>query len=563
MELVNMLSHISVRDIVLIDKLEIDLTQGFSVFTGETGAGKSILLDALALALGGRGDAALVRAEMPYGSVSVVFDLDNNHPANDFLRANDFEVEDRLILRRIQYRDGKSKAYINDKITSIAFLKTLGKKLVELHGQHADRAFIDIDAHMDILDNFGNLFEQRNKVEETYQVWHQLNKKLDEHKEKILNSAREEEYLKASVAELAKLNVIQGEEEDLAQKRANLMKIEKIATDISDFEKFISGQHSPIAPLANFLRRFERKEPEEQKILEPLIISLDKIVTELNELDYNISALLNGLDFNENELEDTEQRLFALRAASRKYNVSVDMLPKLLSDYENSLLTLENDTILETKLVQQLDLAYKNYCCEAEQLSKLREDAAHKLMEAMQQELNNLKLGQATFIVKIFSDNNITKTTGFDKIEFWVQTNPNTVAGPMMKVASGGELARLLLALKVCIAENDSVATLVFDEIDTGVSGAVSAAIGQHLAKLSKKVQTLCVTHAAQVAAYATNHFLIQKSTLDESSSATNIYKISAEQRQEELARLLSGDKITSEARAAANSLLLETISSY
>lgn len=552
-----MLIQLSIRDIVLIERLDINFEAGLSVLTGETGAGKSILLDSLSLALGGRGDAALVRHGAESGQVTAVFDVPLNHPARKLIKDNGLDDEGDIILRRIQSSDGRSRVFINDQAASVALMRDVGHELVEIHGQHADRALVDIASHRTLLDAYGGVEEDVSKVKECYRQWRELETKLKKYREKLDEAAREAEYLRSSVEELDRLEPNEGEEEDLAGRRTDMMKAEKIATDINEAGDMLSGAQSPVPVLSNLVRRLERKIPDAEELVKPIVESIDNALQALGLAQDSIDAAMRALDFDPQELGRVEERLFALRAAARKYNVPVDSLAELRDKMDADLKDLDQSEATVGKLEKEVAIALSNYDEAAARLSQKRHERAKELTAAVMAELPALKLERAEFIVEITSNKDERTTEGIDRVEYWVRTNPGTRAGPMMKVASGGELSRFLLALKVALADRGSAPTLVFDEIDTGVGGAVADAIGQRLSRLAKGVQVLSVTHAPQVAARADTHFLISKSEHgDGDRLITKVHKLAMDERAEEIARMLAGEHITNEARAAALKLL-------
>ncbi|MEZ2330426.1 DNA repair protein RecN [Mesorhizobium sp. RCC_202] len=552
-----MLSRLSIRDIVLIEKLDIDFLPGLSVLTGETGAGKSILLDALSLALGARGDASLVRHGAAQGQVIAVFDVPRNHPARALLAENDIEDDGDIILRRVQTADGRTRVFVNDQPSSVTLMRDVGRALVEIHGQHDERALVDPGAHRDLLDSFGGHLGAVRGTGEAWRYWRGCAQELSRHRAKVEAAAREADYLRASVAELAKLDPQPGEETELAELRAQMMRAEKIAGEIHDAQDVLSGPSSPLPQLASLLRRLQRKATEAPGLLEDVVKSLDEAMLSLDAAQSGVEAALRATEYDPQRLEKAEERLFALRAASRKHSVAVDDLAQLRDTMVADLADLDAGEERLHALEKQAAAAREAYDISAAQLSSLRHAAASGLTKAVMVELPALKLERAEFIVELTTDAESRMEEGIDQVEFWVRTNPGTRPGPMMKVASGGELSRFLLALKVALADRGSAPTLVFDEIDTGVGGAVADAIGQRLARLSKRVQVLSVTHAPQVAARAATHFLISKSG-GKDRVATGIAEMDRAARQEEIARMLAGATITDEARAAAERLLRE-----
>ncbi|MFA6153759.1 DNA repair protein RecN [Mesorhizobium sp.] len=552
-----MLSRLSIRDIVLIEKLDIDFAPGLSVLTGETGAGKSILLDALSLALGARGDASLVRHGAAQGQVIAVFDVPRNHPARALLAENAIEDDGDIILRRLQTADGRTRVFVNDQPSSVTLMRDVGRALVEIHGQHDERALVDPGAHRELLDAFGGHLGVVRSTGEAWRHWRDCEQELSRHRAKVAAAAREADYLRAAVAELTKLDPQPGEETDLAEVRASMMRAEKIASEIHDAQDVLSGPSSPLPQLASLLRRLQRKVTEAPGLLDDVVKSLDEAMLSLDAAQSGVEAALRAAEYDPQRLEKAEERLFSLRAASRKHGVAVDDLAQLRDTMSADLADLDAGEGRLHGLEKQAVAAREAYDIAAAQLSSLRHAASVGLTKAVMAELPALKLERAAFIVELASDADNRMEEGIDQIEFWVRTNPGTRPGPMMKVASGGELSRFLLALKVALADRGSAPTLVFDEIDTGVGGAVADAIGQRLARLSKRVQVLSVTHAPQVAARAATHFLISKSG-GADRVATGIAEMDRPARQEEIARMLAGATITDEARAAAERLLRE-----
>lgn len=551
-----MLSRLSIRDIVLIERLDIDLSSGLSVLTGETGAGKSILLDALSLTLGARGDASLVRNGATQGQVTAVFDVPAGHPVRTILSENAIEDDGDVILRRVQTADGRTRVFVNDQPSSVTLMRDIGRALVEIHGQHDERALVDAAAHRMILDAFGAHSSALSACQEAWRQWRATEQELSRHRAKVEAAAREADFLRSSVEELSRLDPQPGEETSLAERRAEMMKAEKIASDIRDAEDLLSGSSAPSPQLAGLLRRLQRKAAEAPGMLEEIIQSLDQALVSLDAAQAGVEAALRAIAFEPEQLEQAEERLFALRAAARKHNVQVDDLAALRDSMVADLADLDAGSDRLIKLEQQAVTARAIYDETAAHLSALRHGSAQALKQAVMAELPALKLERADFIVEMTSEPNNRTEDGIDQVEFWVRTNPGTRPGPMMKVASGGELSRFLLALKVALADKGSAPTLVFDEIDTGVGGAVADAIGQRLARLSQRVQVLSVTHAPQVAARADTHFLISKSGAER--VATQIERMDRGARQEEIARMLAGATITDEARAAAERLMRE-----
>jgi DNA repair protein RecN (Recombination protein N) len=552
-----MLSRLSIRDIVLIDKLDIDFTGGLAVLTGETGAGKSILLDAFALALGARGDAALVRQGAEQGQVIAAFELGRRHPVRAILKANDIESDGEVILRRVQFADGRTRATVNDQPVSVQVLKELGAALVEIHGQHDDRALTDAATHRRLLDAFGGLEDMAEKTDALWQLRRLAAEAAQAHRAEVDRARRESDYLRHSIEELTRLAPEPGEETALAERRAGMMAGEKIAADLRDAHEHVAGVNSPIPSLSGVIRRLERRSSQAPSLIDPVVKSLDAALNSLEDTRAHLEVGLRAADHDPAELERIEERLFALRAAARKYNVPVDNLAALARRYAEDIALIDAGEDKLKELDAAVAKAEVDFRAAARDLSKARQAAAAKLDKAVNGELKPLKLERARFSTSIESSEDAAGPHGIDRVEFWVQTNPGTRPGPLMKVASGGELARFLLALKVVLADRGSAPTLVFDEIDTGVGGAVADAIGLRLGSLGRGVQVLAVTHAPQVAARADRHYVISKDALDKGKRvATRVTEVAAERRREEIARMLAGSEITNEARAAADRLI-------
>jgi DNA repair protein RecN (Recombination protein N) len=552
-----MLSRLSIRDIVVIDRLDIDFAGGLAVLTGETGAGKSILLDAFALALGARGDQSLVRQGVEQGQVTATFEVAARHPARALLKANDIAAEDELILRRVQFADGRTRAFVNDQPVSVQVMKELGSALVEIHGQHDDRALVDAGTHRRLLDAFGALESDAAKVETLWEARRAAQEAADAHRTQVEQAKRESDWLRHAVDELDKLAPQVGEETTLATRRTVMMQSEKVAEDLRDAHEVIAGANSSVPALSGVIRRLERRTSQAPSLVEPAVKALDAALTALEETRGHLEQALRTADFDPAELERNEERLFALRAAGRKYNVPVDELAALARKYNGDIVLIDAGEEKLKGLTIAAARAEADFRAAAGALSMARAKATTALDKAVNGELTPLKLERAKFSTEIVSDPAAAGPNGIDRVEFWVQTNPGTKPGPLMKIASGGELARFLLALKVVLADRGSAPTLVFDEIDTGVGGAVADAIGVRLARLASGVQVLAVTHAPQVAARADRHYVISKDALEKGKRvATRVNEVAEERRREEIARMLAGAEITNEARAAAERLI-------
>ena len=552
-----MLAELLIQDIVLIDRLELRFPAGLSVLTGETGAGKSILLDAFSLALGGRGDGSLVRQGATRGQVTAVFDIPPGHLARDIAREADLDADGDMVLRRIQFADGRTRALVNDQPVSVQALRAIGASLVEIHGQHDDRALVDPATHRGILDAHAALGREARAVAAASRRLRELRDELVLQEGRLDAVRREAEFLSHAHEELTELAPAPGEETALAERRQLMMQGEKIAAELSDALEAVGGQSSAVPTISAILRRLERRGGQAAELMAPMLQSLNGVLLAYDEARAAIEAATRELEFDPAELERAEERLFRLRAASRKFGVPADELPSLRDRFAADLAAIEAGEGGVAALRSGLAAADRDYVEVATGLSVARREAASALDSAVASELGPLKLGAARFITDVVSDTTSRDPAGFDRVEFWAQTNPGTRPGPLMKVASGGELSRFILALKVVLADRSSAPTLVFDEIDTGVGGAVSDAIGQRLARLARTVQVMAVTHAPQVAARAQSHYLIAKEPLPGSDRvSTRVSALGAHPRREEIARMLAGASVTDEARAAALKLI-------
>jgi DNA repair protein RecN (Recombination protein N) len=550
-----LLVQLSIRDIVLIDKLDLDLGSGLSILTGETGAGKSILLDAFSLALGARGDGALVRAGEAQGMVSAAFDLAGGHPALAAAKAQGIDTGGGLILRRIQIADGRTRAFVNDQRVTTQALKAIAGDLVEIHGQHDDRAFVNPSLHRQLIDAYGSLGRALCGVRDAHERWRSLIAERESEEVRLGKVRSDADYLRHAFAELETLGAEPGEEAALALRRTGMMQAEKVAAELREVHGLVTGESSPVPALASALRRLERRQAQAEALILPAVQAVDAVLSAFDLAGQALDDALRAADFDPRELERIEERLFALRAASRKFSVPVDQLPALLETFAADLADLDAGEAGLARLTRAVAAAETDYMRVAKELSLARKKTAKALDAAVTAELAPLKLGGASFTTEIRPE--APGPQGLDQIEFWVRTNPGTKPGPLMKIASGGELARFMLALKVALADRGSAPTLVFDEIDTGVGGAVADAIGQRLARLAQKVQVLAVTHAPQVAARAKDHLRIAKAGVDRGRRVvTSVIRLESGTRREEIARMLAGATITDEARAAAARLI-------
>lgn len=556
-----MLTALSIRDIVLIEKLDLSFEDGLSVLSGETGAGKSILLDALGLALGARGDSALVRTNEQKGIVTASFALSRNHAVLKLLADQGVDVEGELIIRRIQNADGKSRATINDQPVSINLLRQAGGLLAEIHGQHDDRALVDVARHRDLLDAYGGLEPKVAQVQAAWDEWRSALEALDHQRERVKRAEAERDFLEHAVKELCELQPRSDEEEALAQRRQLMMNAEQFSAAVAEARDALCGDGTLDGRLNAALRKLERRRDQALGKLDELCAALDRVLAEMAEAQRSISEAEHLFAFDPKELEKAEERLFALRAIARKHRVQVGELPDLLHRFEADLQSIFDGGEALRQLTARERQARAAYDAAAAELSRARKAAAKLIDQAVMAELPPLKLERARFATLVDNNGERAGAEGIDRVEFLVTANPGVPLGPLMKIASGGELARFMLALKVVLAAKGSAPTLIFDEIDTGVGGAVADAMGSRLYRLAKRLQVLCVTHSPQVAARARTHMLISK--MEEvggrgTRMVTRVAPLSSKSRREEIARMLSGASVTDEARAQAERLLAQ-----
>jgi len=550
-----MLTALSIRDVVLIEALDLDFGGGLGVLTGETGAGKSILLDALGLALGARGDSGLVRHGTTQAVVTASFDLPQDHAIGNLMAENglDFDPSEPLIIRRLVKADGGSRAFVNDQPASAALLRELGTHLVEIHGQHDDRGLLNPRGHRALLDAFGKL--DSGAVAIAHRSWREAGNLLAVARAEQDVAERDREWLEHAVAELRALAAEEGEEERLAERRASMQRGEKIAGDLQNIAELLEGSDGGLSQLRQAARILERVAGDHEALAEALA-AIDRAITEGALAQEQVDAAAEALAFDPAALEADEARLFELRGVARKHRVQPDELPALAEDLSARLARVESGGAGIAKLELAAEEAHRIYREAARALSTARSEAASRLDLAVATELKPLKLDAARFrtVVEPLGEEQWS-AAGMDRVEFEVSTNPGAPFAPLIKIASGGELSRFILALKVALAEEGGARTLIFDEIDRGVGGAVASAIGERLARLADATQVLVVTHSPQVAARGAHHLLIAKSH-DGIVTRTGVRPLDAAERREEIARMLSGAQITDEARAQAERLL-------
>ena len=551
-----MLTSLAIRNVVLIEALDLEFGAGLSVLTGETGAGKSILLDSLGLALGARADSGLVRAGEQQASVVASFEPPaSDHPAAALLADNGIAMEpgEPLLIRRMVKADGGSRAFVNDQPCSAALLRELGGSLVEIHGQHDDRGLLNPRGHRALLDSYGRC--DAAAVATAHTAWRAAARALEQARETVDTAARDRDYLTHAVEELRSFAPQPGEEATLAEERAAMQKGARLTDDLSVISDCLTGSDGGLAQLRQAARRLDRIAGEEP-LLTAVLEALDRAVVEAGEAEDRLAEAAEALSFDPARLDSIETRLFDLRGLARKHQVAPDDLAALGEDMAVKLAAIEGGEEHIGALEQ--DVAHKAdaYCAAAQALSAERQLAAGRLDAAVAGELAPLKLDAARFRTVVAPlDQGQWSAQGMDRVEFEISTNPGAPFAPLAKIASGGELSRFILALKVALAERGGADTLIFDEIDRGVGGAVADAIGERLSRLAQRNQILVVTHSPQVAARGAGHMLIAKSS-DGTVTRTGVHALEPAERREEIARMLSGAEITAEARAQAERLL-------
>ena len=551
-----MLQSLSIRDIVLIEALDLEFGSGLTVLTGETGAGKSILLDSLGLALGNRADSGLVRQGTEKAQVTASF----ASPAKGgklaaMLAENDIEIEpgEPLIIKRSVKADGGSRAFINDQPCSATLLRTVGGQLIEIHGQHDDRGLINPKGHRALLDAFAGV--EGNLVRDAYETWQAAKTALEQAKQDQDSAEQDREYLEHSVAELSKFAPQPGEEEELALERATMMKGEKLTGDLEAIRSAFDGSNGGLASLRAAARRLDMIS-DDHPLLAEALEALDRSIIDAGEAEDKLHEAAAALSFDPQRLDDMETRLFDLRGLARKHRVEPGKLSELLVELQNKLAAITDGGRSLEELEACLAGARDSYIAAAEDLRAKRAKAAKALDKAVAGELAPLKLDAARFetLLEELPEEHWNRN-GMDRIEFLISTNPGAPLAPLGKIASGGELSRFILALKVALAEEYGLKTIIFDEVDRGVGGAVASAIGDRLSRLSSGAQLLVVTHSPQVASKGDAHMLINKS-LSGTVSRTDVRALDNEGRRQEIARMLSGADVTDEARAQADRLL-------
>lgn len=551
-----MLLGLSIRDVVLIDRLDLAFFPGLCVLTGETGAGKSILLDALGLALGVRAESGLVRRGADQALVSAAFDLPPTHPVRPILTDAGFMPGDTLLLRRVVSTDGRSRAFIDDQPASIRLLRQIGEMLVELEGQFAQHGLLNSATHRDTLDDYGVAPALTDQLANRWAAWRRLARDRDEATAAFVRARTDEEFLRHTKAEIETLEPKPGEETGLAEERALLMNREKLAEALAAAITELDDESGGARALGAAARSLERLQDRAGGRLDAALAALERAIAETRDAITELEGAARTLSRGGANLEEIEERLFALRALARKHNVAVDDLPALRDEITAKIVALDDSSNAIASLTRREEEARHSYIAAAEAVTNARADAAKKLDSAVLKELAPLKLEKARFrtVLTPLAESEWSER-GREKIHFEVATLTGAAPGPLARIASGGELARFMLALKVVLARTSPATTLVFDEVDSGIGGATAAAVGERLHRLGQERQVMVVTHSPQVAARAAHHWRIAKSE-GRGRTLTRVEELDAATRREEVARMLSGSAITAEARAAADSLM-------
>lgn len=548
-----MLRGLDIRDMLIIDRLELAFQPGLNVLTGETGAGKSILLDALGFVLGWRGRAELVRQGAEQGEVTAWFDLPPGHPGLAVLEEAGIGAEDELILRRINTRDGRKTAWINDRRVSGEVLRNLSETLVELHGQHDDRGLLNPRGHRQMLDTYAGLDGVLDKTRASWRALSAAQRALTAAETRIAEARAEEDFLRHAVAELDALTPEAGEEATLDTQRRLMQAAEKIRADIGKAADAL-GLQGAEGTVGDASRWLQGVAGDAEGRLDAPLEALERVLLGLDDAQRGVADCLDALSFNMSELEDVEERLFAIRGLARKHNVLPDELRGFADDLRGRLAVLDDGARDLAELTAAVHAAQAAYDDAALTLRRKRQKAAGQLDAAMAKELAPLKMERAVFATTL-AEADQAGPEGKDAVAFTVATNPGAPAGPLNKIASGGELSRFLLALKVCLTQASDGLTMIFDEIDRGVGGATADAVGRRLAELAADGQVLVVTHSPQVAALGGHHWRVEKQqTRDETRST--VVALDEGARIDEIARMLSGDTVTDAARDAARALI-------
>jgi DNA repair protein RecN (Recombination protein N) len=553
-----MLATLSIRDFVLIEKLDLEFAHpgGLGALTGETGAGKSILIDALGLVLGARAESGVVRRGAPQASIAASFDVPRDHPARSILAEQGFDGEDVVTLRRTIGADGRGRAFVNDQPASVALLRRMGDTLVEIQGQMDQHGLLDMATHRASLDTFAGLEKQAVAVASAWTAWQTAGQAHAEALATAEAARRDEDFLRHAVKELKALAPKADDEETLAAERALMRAGSALGEAVTQALAELEQGRGAVASLRTAHRLIERNADKAEGRLDAPMAALDRALSEATEAQAQLEIARDALEFDPARLEKIEERLFSLRAMARKHNVAVAGLSGLAEKFSAQLAALDDGEAGLKKLAAEAKAARATYVTAAEALTAARRKGAAKLDKAVAAELAPLKLERSKFVTDVASlPETEWSAAGIDRVQFMVSTNPGAPPAPIARIASGGELSRFLLALKVCLAKAGDAPTIVFDEVDSGIGGATAAAVGERLKRLAKDVQVLVVTHSPQVAAVADRHWLIRKTTT-RTAASTDVVALDAQGRREEIARMLSGAEVTVEARAAADRLL-------
>ncbi|MDA0661986.1 MAG: DNA repair protein RecN [Proteobacteria bacterium] len=551
-----MLTTLSIRNVVLIEKLDLSFKKGLCVFTGETGAGKSILLDALGLAIGERADTGLLRKDGGEAVVTATFEVASGHPVIALLRDHGIETDDIVILRRTLSAAGRTRAFVNDQATSVGFLKQVGALLIEVQGQFAQQGLLDSVTHLPLLDAFGGLQDLATETARAYRTWHDARGALDRAKSESEQARQDEDYLRHALEELDKFDPHPDEDAELSHERQRLMQASHLVEAVNAAQADMKPRIAVTESLRSALRRLERVAESADGQLDEALAALDRALDEVETAADTLNAAGRAIEIDDARLSATEERLFALRELARKHRVDSNALPALRQGMQERLALIDNQTEAISALTAALAKAREHYLAKAERLSQSRIKAASRLDKAVQAELAPLKLERAIFTTlmeRLPEDS--WHEDGIDRASFTVATNPGETAGPIGRIASGGELSRFMLAIKVSLATMGAQPSLVFDEVDSGIGGATAHAVGERLRRLADQLQVLVVTHSPQVAARGADHLRVHKDMAG-GRVTTGVERLTSTECHEELARMLSGAAITEEARAAARRLM-------
>ena len=552
-----MLTGLSIRNVVLIDRLDLPFSSGLTVLTGETGAGKSILLDALGLALGMRSDSGLVRHGMDQATVTATFETPADHPSRRMLAEQGLDDDDLLVLRRTVGSDGRSRAFVNDQPVSIALLRQIGDELIEIQGQHDQRGLLDPATHRHLLDAYGRFPDRLEAMRAAYAQWRTAAAARRDGSAEASRAEQDHAFLRHTLEELDQLDAQPGEAGELARTRTMLAHAEKLVGAMNAAFAELREEGGAETRLHAAQRQLSQASELAGGRLDASLAALDRAALELEDALHELQSAAEDVDLEGGRLEEVEERLFALREIARRHGVDADALPSLREDVARRLSLIEDRTATLAKLEAAEAAARSGYLAAAEAISAARAAAAQRLDTAVASELPPLRLDKARFTTHIERlDESGWSADGIDKVQFVVSTNPGTPPGPLNRIASGGELARFMLALKVALTDVGDIPTLVFDEVDAGIGGATADAVGERLARLAVERQILVVTHSPQVAARGAAHLHVDKRTQGE-TVATTVGLLDDGARREEVARMLSGQTITDEARAAADRLIL------